>query len=202
MEGITTFIFDIGGVLITPAEKVTPYILSEICHVSLASALLEYEAVTSLLRTGKMSVEQLAETIIIKHETGVDIKDFDKLYTEFYKKQAIIDEDMLALLPLLSERYTLVALSNMIELHARINEERQLFTYFQNVYLSCRTGISKPDKKAYEQVFRDYSVPPESCYVIDDQEDIVDKAREYGCVAVHFESAPQLLGHLKKEGLI
>lgn len=199
---ITTIIFDIGGVLITPSEKITPFILSELFSIPLELAIQEYTKALPKLRTGSSTVSLMIEDLKKRHVPIKSVSNLEQLYLELYQKQAVINEDVMKIVGVLHEKYTTVAFSNMIDLHVRCNQERQLFRYFHHVYLSSVTGLVKPEKAAFEHVLHDLGAVATSCVFIDDKKENIDTARSLGFVTYLYDTDFQLKGFLQKEGLL
>lgn len=199
---ITTIIFDIGGVLITPSEKITPFILSELFSLPLELAIQEYTQALPKLRTGTSTVSLMIEDLKKRHIPVKNISNLERLYLELYQKQAVVNEDVMKIIDILHERYTIVAFSNMIDLHVRCNQERQLFRHFHHVYLSSVTGLVKPEKTAFNHVLHGLGVLSSSCVFIDDKKENIDVADSMGFMTCHFDSDLQLKGFLQKEGFL
>jgi HAD superfamily hydrolase (TIGR01509 family) len=202
MKTISTMIFDIGGVLITPAEKVTPFILSQMFDIPIDIALQKYNLALPTLRTGKMTVERLAREISLNFPPKIEISDFEKVYIDFYKKQALIDNSVNKILEKLNSKYKTVAFSNMNDLHAKYNDHRHLFSNFHKVYLSSVTGLVKPDRDAFEHICRDLDVSPQECFFVDDKRENTEMGILLGMETYLFDSTLKLNGYLTKNGLL
>lgn len=199
---VTTIIFDIGGVLITPSEKITPFILSELFTIPLEHAIEEYQNALPRLRTGSLSVSMLMEDLKKRHILTKDTSMTEALYAALYEKQAVVNENVMAIIQALFERYTTVAFSNMIDLHVRCNRKRQLFQYFHKVYLSSETGLAKPDPAAFQNILLDMGVSADSCVFVDDKKENIEVATSLGFRTCHFDTELQLKGFLQKEGFL
>lgn len=199
---ITTIIFDIGGVLITPSEKITPFILSELFSLPLDLAIQEYTKALPKLRVGQMTVSMMIEDLKKRHAPVENVSNLEQLYLELYQKQAVINEDVMKIIGILHEKYTTVAFSNMIDLHVRCNQERQLFRHFHHIYLSSVTGLVKPEKAAFEHVLHNLGINASSCVFIDDKNENIDIASLLGFKTYLCDTDFQLKGFLQKEGLL
>jgi len=199
---VTTAIFDIGGVLITPSEKVTPLIISQILSIPVEVAVSEYNQAIAALRTGKNSVTDMVNRLNSRYQNGMTVTDLDHLYSKFYKQQAVINTEIMGYLKIIHERIVTVAFSNMIDIHVRCNRERQLFQYFHKVYLSSVTGWVKPDKSAFDHILNDLKVSPSDCIFVDDKQENVDVATGLGMVATLYDTPEKLCGFLEKQGVI
>ncbi len=199
---INTVISDIGGVCITPSEKITPHIIAELFHIPIDKAMSEYQEALPDLRIGVKSVLDLAKHINTRYKLTADLSGIEDAYSRVYIKQAVVNEDVVELFESLAGRCKRIACSNMLDIHVRCNRQRGLFRIFDAVYLSSVVGFAKPDRKMYEFVLTDMHVNAGNCLVIDDKDENITVARELGMRACLFESADQLLGLLQKEGVL
>jgi glucose-1-phosphatase len=198
----TTIICDIGGVLITSAEKVTPYILSQMYSIPVENALIQYKNALPNLQKGALSVESFASTIGSEYPPKMIIPDIKEVYLEYYQKQALINEEMLLLLEEVSKTYRLVAFSNMMDLHVRCNRNRGLFRNFHKVYISSETGMVKPDQVAFDFILEDLHVNARECIFIDDQQKNIDVALAVGMFTYLFDSTEKLFAFFQKNGVL
>lgn len=199
---ITTIIFDIGGVLITPSEKITPFILSELFTIPLEHAIEEYQKALPMLRTGSLRVSMLMEDMKKRYISAKDTIRAEEQYAKLYEKQAVINENVMTIIQMLSEHFITVAFSNMIDLHARCNRKRQLFRYFHKVYLSSETGMAKPNIAAFQGILTDMGVSASSCVFVDDKKENIEMAASLGFRTCRFDTELNLKGFLQKEGLL
>jgi HAD superfamily hydrolase (TIGR01509 family) len=88
------------------------------------------------------------------------------------------------LLRQLSSAYTLGCLSNTNVLHwQRGRTVMQLDTLFDYTFVSCETGLLKPDGAAFQHVIRHTGSAPEQIVFFDDSQRNVDSAAATGMVA-------------------
>ena len=109
---------------------------------------------------------------------------------------------MIALVAQLRKMYKVVALSNTVDIHARYNEERGLFRHFDQVYISHKIGVIKPDPRAFQFVIDDLHVLPSECLFIDDKEENIVAARTFGMQTYHFIDTKTFETFLQKEHLV
>jgi putative hydrolase of the HAD superfamily len=106
-----------------------------------------------------------------------------------------VDETMVALVgELAAEGRTLGLLSNIVGDLVPIFEARHgaWLSHFSTLAYSCRIGVAKPDRRAYEIVADRLGVAPRDCVFIDDNEANVLAARETGMRAELFETPAQV----------
>jgi len=94
------------------------------------------------------------------------------------------------------------ALSNYPEWYRAIEEDLRLSRFLAWTFVSCRTGLRKPDPRAYAHAVERLGVPAGACLFVDDREENVVAARESGMDAVRFTGAPALREELERRGLV
>lgn len=199
---ITTIIFDIGGVLITPSEKVTPFIVSEILSMPLDRAVQAYEEAIGDLRIGKMGLVDFIDHLRLTYTPNRDSGDLEEQYKKYYVKQALIDNEMMRVVRDLSLRYRLVAFTNMIDVHIACNQERGLFGAFRDTFFSSHIGVAKPSIEAFSRVVASIGTGASACLFVDDKEENIKQATALGMQTHLFTSVVEAKGFLQKEGLL
>lgn len=94
------------------------------------------------------------------------------------------------------------ALSNYPPWFELIEERLGLSRYLSWEFVSCRTGVRKPDRAAYLGPARRLGVAPGDCLFVDDKARNVAGAEAVGMPAIEFESAAQLRRELAARGLL
>lgn len=94
------------------------------------------------------------------------------------------------------------ALSNYPRWYALIEERLQLSRYLQWSFVSCHTGVRKPDPAAYVHAASALGVEPSACVFVDDREDNCAAARDQGMHAVRFSDAAALRRALVEHGVL
>ncbi|WP_113702586.1 HAD family hydrolase [Nonomuraea lactucae] len=106
-----------------------------------------------------------------------------------------VDDEMVALVCELADQgHTLGLLSNIIEELVPVWETRhgEWLGRFKALTYSCRIGVAKPDRRAYEICAARMGVPPSQVLFFDDSEVNVVAAREAGMAAELFTSPAQV----------
>ena len=93
-------------------------------------------------------------------------------------------------------------LSNYPTWYLLIEERLGLSRYLPWSFVSCRTGVRKPDREAFLGAARALGVPAGACLFIDDHPANVDAARAAGMPALLFEGAEHLRERLEQERLL
>ena len=94
------------------------------------------------------------------------------------------------------------AFSNYPRWYRLIEEELSLSRFVAWSFVSCRTGIRKPDPAAYARVIDELGAPPQSLLFIDDRESNCEAARRSGMQAIRFENAAQIRRSFEGLGLL
>ena len=94
------------------------------------------------------------------------------------------------------------ALSNYPCWYRRIEERVGLSRFLAWSFVSCETGVRKPDPEAYLGAARALGLTPERCLFVDDQPRNCDAARAVGMDAIRFEGAAGLEVALRARGLL
>lgn len=93
-------------------------------------------------------------------------------------------------------------LSNYPEWYRMIEERLALSRYLAWSFVSCATGVRKPDPWAFLGAAAGLGVAPGECLLIDDRAQNCAAARALGMEALHFTSAPELESELARRGLL
>lgn len=83
-----------------------------------------------------------------------------------------------------------------------VEQHVQLSRWVRWTFVSCRTGLRKPDPRAYLDAAATLGVAPAECLFVDDRRRNVEAARGVGMDAVLFEGAPGLREALVERGLL
>jgi len=78
-------------------------------------------------------------------------------------------------------------LSNYPAWYTLCTERLGLARYVAPSFISCKTGVRKPDAEAYLGPCRALAVPPGACFFVDDREKNCAAARAVGMPAFHFQ---------------
>jgi FMN hydrolase / 5-amino-6-(5-phospho-D-ribitylamino)uracil phosphatase len=92
------------------------------------------------------------------------------------------------------------ALSNYPVWYRRIEQRLGLSRYLDWSFVSCETGVRKPDPAAYLGPVRALGLAPQDCLFVDDRQENVDAAQALGLDAVRFTSAEVLGPWLAQRG--
>jgi len=83
-------------------------------------------------------------------------------------------------------------LSNYPVWYRQIEARLQVSSLVEWTFVSCETGLRKPDPESYLHAARTLGIPPEACVFVDDREVNVQAARALGFHALRFVDAATL----------
>ena len=105
-----------------------------------------------------------------------------------------LPEEKLQLILALKKKYKIFMLSNTNETsYTYIVENyfekrgKKVEEYFDKVYLSYEMGLSKPDKRIYQQILDESGFAPQECLFLDDSEANLIPPREMGLHTLYVE---------------
>ena len=98
--------------------------------------------------------------------------------------------------------YAMHAFSNYPIWYQLIEERLSLSRFLGWTFVSCITGLRKPDPAAYAHVLNELGVPAEQCMFVDDRSSNCEAAREAGIQSVRFEGSGQLRASLCDAGVL
>jgi HAD superfamily hydrolase (TIGR01509 family) len=92
-------------------------------------------------------------------------------------------------------------LSNYPEWHRWIEERLGLSRYLRWTFVSCRTGLRKPERESFLSAARALALRPSDCLFIDDRAKNCDAACDVGMLAIQFSGdASSLRDELARRG--
>ena len=164
--------------------------LEELLAVKHPTAWIDFEL-------GRMEEDEFLATFF-RDGRGFDQAGFLRMVSDAYRWLP----GMEALLGRLSgQGYVVHALSNYPSWYRRIEERLGLSRFLEWSFVSCDTGVRKPDPEAFAGAAEKLGVPSGDCLLIDDREPNCAAARALGMPAVRFTSAEDLARELAARGL-
>lgn len=124
---------------------------------------------------------------------------FLKLFADGYRWMDGVEE---ILVDLQNAGIEMHALSNYPSWWKVIEDKLQLSRYLDWSFVSCMTGVRKPDPEAYLGAARALDRPPGECLFVDDRTRNCEAARSTGMDAIRFRWASQLREDLEARGLL
>lgn len=194
MNKITTIIFDLGGILIKESgydidQEICKYINVDLDKFKAAFNILKRDATI-----GSITLQELYKKILDELNLGaLDFKTVTQRHIELYKKYSTErDQNILDLISLLKNTYTVVALTNTEIEIAELNKKNGLFALFIKSYISTDLKMMKPDAEIYKFVLNDLQVKPNEAVFIDDKQEYTDASLKLGINSILYTNIDQL----------
>lgn len=107
---------------------------------------------------------------------------------DHFETLAVLNEKTVELLKKLKKTFKIVVLSNCYDsvLERRI-KQFHLEDLFDDVIISYKIGMIKPNKEIYEYAYNKHCKPEDEVYFLDDQEINLNAPREMGWNVIHFK---------------
>lgn len=144
---------------------------------------------------GLLTEAEFCESFFLDRRV-VDIRALRKCLTESYEwidgMRCILDD-------LRDAEYSIYALSNYPVWYEIIEEKLTLSEFLDWAFVSCRTGLRKPDQRAYLNAAERLQVDPTQCVFIDDRAENIQAARSVGMTAVLMDDPVAVRAELMRQ---
>jgi len=148
---------------------------------------------------GKISAENFIKRMLEILDHTINGETFCNYFSCIFKQ----NKEVAALLPVLKNKYKLILLSNTNSIHEKYGWEHYDFLkYFDDLILSHKIGAVKPEENIYRAVEKSSGSPAEEHIFIDDVEEYVIAAKNFGWDGVHFKGYNFLVEELKLRDII
>lgn len=214
---IKNFIFDFGGVLIQKTHTIKNLfdIIESDLNIKIPrSENSYYRKLFRQVGSGVLSSRKFIENILDKYHTPhinkngalppkqVNIDYYLELWFQLYSKFSRLLPEMEEIVNQLHDAGFKVSLmSNTFDIHARSNELKGFYNMFDDVFLSNKIGLRKPDLEKYKYVIQQLKTKPKKCIFIDDKLQNLIPARQLGIIAIKFKSIEVFKNQLIKLGI-
>ena len=153
----------------------------------------------ALYRTGKMNEQEFWQTVINKLKVGKEmIPRLKEIWHSAYSPIPGMDQ----IVSELKDNYKIVACSGNVK--ERIDYLERKYNFMENFddfIFSYEIGINKWDSKFYSRLVEEIKERPEECVYIDDYEEFIGFAKQYGFKTILFKNSEQLKSDLRKLGV-
>lgn len=148
---------------------------------------------------GEITEEEYFSRFFADESTPIDGQALKQaMYAHYELIEGI--EDLLD--ELYSKKVPMYALSNYPDWYLMIEEKLKLSRWLKWDFVSCQTGVRKPDVQAYLGPAKSLSVLTTDCVFVDDRKVNCDAAKETGMAAILFENAAALRRDLTDLGVL
>ena len=177
---IKVLLFDLGGVLLKLRDPIETFGL-QISEAEFKQQWLRSPSVRKY-ESGAIDAEEFARSIVDEAKLPYDWQEFIKRFDAWPERLFDQSRSVLQAIP---AAYHRALLSNINALHwGRADIAGPLAGCFDQSFLSYETGLTKPDRAAYELVVKTYDCRPDEVLFFDDSSTNVTAAADYGMQAV------------------
>lgn len=196
-EGV---IFDLGGVLISFDHMDVCRCFSRISGVSpeeVYSRIFE-SGLEEAYDKGLFSTADFRGRVLKRLGVNIPKDEFSRIWCGMFTEKS----DIVGIVESLKGRTKLFLLSNTNELHFEFARKEFPFidNAFDEVFLSYRLGLRKPEPAIFETVISSTGISPASLFFTDDKEEYAEAAKRSGIRASRFTRAEDLKKELIKMG--
>ncbi len=186
-------IFDLGGIIIPESGELINNEMSASLNISsrhLSGFTSSYKREMTI---GRISLLEMYTELIRKLSLPVSPEDALKHHLAFYRQVCTKhNPDIIRIIEMLRKYFSVACLTNTEIEIADISRETGLFDYFDKAFLSTELGMQKPDREIYEKVAREIGCSPGEIILIDDKEENVQAAKDFGMEGILFQGAERL----------
>ncbi len=202
MNGISTILWDVGGVLLTNAwdRQQRDAVLARF-GIDRADFELRHAEVAEPWERDEVSVDEyLRRTVFFEPRSFSEAEFLDAMRAE----SALLPDSALGIVRQLSasDEYVMATVNN--ESRA-MNEYRlkrfELPESFSAFFTSCYLGLRKPDRRIYQIALDVLQRDPEDVAFIDDRPENVAAAASLGIHAIRYEGSAPLADELARLGI-
>lgn len=197
---ITTFLFDLGGVLFTNGTKKFIRTISHIYTLSedIVKDVIDGE-IGSLYRESKINRDefwkQVTKTLHLPESADALEKKWIDGYEIMPKTKSLIEQ--------LSKKYSLYYLSdNVKERVDALDSKFHFLSLFKGGVFSHEVGVRKPNPKIYEFALQKSHTHAHEVVFIDDKQMMLDPAKEMGIKTILFTDPDSLESKLQEQNYL
>jgi putative hydrolase of the HAD superfamily len=170
---IKNIIFDLGNVIVqNPTLNIVKNFFEEEKDAIIFSEYIFKSEFWKLMDLGKITNLEVADTI--KKEKLVDVNNYDEVrnFMLNWFSKCIVNNDTMEIGKLLKKNgYNIYILSNMAKATFEyFSSKYDFFDIIDGAVVSGYEGIKKPEHKIFELLLERYSLVPDECLLIDDDD--------------------------------
>ncbi len=195
---IKAIVFDIGGVMASEKNLVDHYVpLCKSLNIDKKKFFNLRERYIGKASSGEISAEKMIH--LISEDLRLDYKKLLKNWIKYKRRSIVKNHELEKIIRRLGkEGYRVASLSNVLDLHYRLCNEKKLYDSFEFNILSFEAGFSKPDPRIYKLLLKKLGLPAKQVVFIDDYQSCLDGAEKLGIKTILFKNNRQLVRDLKK----
>ena len=194
-------IFDLGNTLIRFDHGISAKKLAGLFNIDserIRSLFFDSD-LTRSFEKGEISPKVFYERVTATLGIKIPFEGFVSIWNDIFWE----DKESCDIARQLKSRYRLLLLSNVNRLHYDYVEKKfDIIKIFDGVILSFIAGAMKPERKIFEDAIRQAGCDKSEILYIDDREDLIRCAAEFGIESIRFEDAKRLKEALEEKGII
>lgn len=174
------FVFDLGNVIVRPMSVKKLYKMLE-CKVSFEdfNKYLKNDKSSDEIHRGLISTEEYIKKILEYSRSDKNVEEFISIFTGPIRNGLF--EDTIELIDRLKkENKKVCILSNLRQIDFEWFSIQYNINKFDNLYLSYKMHLMKPNDEIYIEMIKDLGVSSSSIYFFDDSQANVDTAKRLG----------------------
>lgn len=190
-------IFDLGNTLIRFDHNISAVKFARLFHLDAEEArkLFFDSELTQAFERGLLSPREFYARVTQRLGIKLPFKDFVDIWNDIFWE----DTKACAIARRLKKDYKLFLLSNVSRLHYEYIEKKfDIIKIFDEVILSFAVGAIKPERLIFDDAVRRAGGDKSAVLYIDDREDLIRAANEFGIDSIKFEGAERLGAVLKE----
>lgn len=196
----SVIIFDLGNTLIRFDHNISAKKLAGLFRIDQEKirGLFFDSELTRLFEKGLISAKEFYTRATDFLGIKIPYKDFVSIWNDIFWE----DEESCRIARSLKRNYKLFLLSNVNKLHFEyIKKKFDIIEIFDEVILSFAVGAMKPEARIFEDAVTRAGGDKSAVLYIDDREDLIKEAREFGIESIRFEGAEKLKKELEERGV-
>ncbi len=194
---IKAIVFDIGGVIVTNVLRDMAKDLSGKHNLSVDLLNREIHREWTKYKLDEIKGDDFWKNFVER----VGVSESAEELKEIARDKIKLVPGTVDLIKRLKENYRLAIVSNCTHEWAARDRELVDFGMFEQVVFSQETGLYKPHKEIFMHCLEKMGLEAEECVFVDDQDNNIDAAKEYGFQTIKFEDAFHLEQELKHLGV-
>lgn len=190
---IKNIVFDIGDVLVTykPEKYVEKLKMSQMNVVKANDILVTDKSWRDYLN-GNITIDKILQHLIKEHS---ELEQEFRILLEKQHSQNIFHEiePNVQLLKELAKNYNIYLLSNITKETLEVIQEKFAFAqYIKGGVYSCIEHVSKPDKRIYQTLLKQYHLNATETLFIDDKKKNIEMAEGMGMIGIQYKENKSL----------
>jgi putative hydrolase of the HAD superfamily len=199
MTTINTLLFDLGGVLVEFNDGFKVFEWADLNPAAFFEQWIASPTVRDF-EAGKITTDQFADGVVKEFRLPVSPEVFLENFQSLPKGLFEGTEDLLVGL---RPKYRLACFSNTNRLHwPMLRDDFKIGELMDECFISCLTGLLKPDQDAFEFVLSALNCLPEQVVFFDDNPINTSAAEEYGLRAYQVDGLRGLRDTLSELNLL